>query len=70
MTNLEKYYDSIVAISNEFSFHDAVFMLRKYMTINEFYEYRKNEKEYNNKTFLQEKQENLEWLNTILYYFL
>ena len=48
MTNLEKYYDSIITISNEFSFHDAVFMLGKNMTIKEFYEYRENEKEYDN----------------------
>lgn len=80
MTNLEKYYNSIVAISNEISFHDAIIMLRneisfhdaivmlrKNMTFKEFSEYRKNQKEYDNKIFLQEKQENLEWLNKQYY---
>lgn len=62
MTNLEKYYDSIAALSNEVSFHDAVFMLRKNMTFNEFYKY-KQEHLY----ILQEKRDNLEWLSKPFY---
>lgn len=67
MTNFEKYYDSIVAVSDEINFHDAIVMLRKNMTFKEFYEYREIEKEYDNKIFLQEKQENLEWLKKSYY---
>lgn len=61
MTNLEKYYDSIAALSNEVSFHDAVFMLRKNMTFDKFSKYRK-ENWYNDKIIIQEKQDNLKWL--------
>lgn len=67
MINFEKYYDSIVAVSNEINFHDTIVMLRKNMTFQEFYEYREIEKEYDNKIFLQEKQENLEWLKKSYY---
>lgn len=66
MTNLEKYYDSIAALSNEVSFHDAVFMLRKNMTFDKFSKYRK-ENWYNDKTIIQEKQDNLEWLSKPYY---
>lgn len=66
MTNLEKYYDSIAELSNEFSFHDAVFMLRKNMPFVKFFKYRE-ENEYNDRIVIQEKQDNLEWLNKSYY---
>lgn len=66
MTNLEKYYDSIVAVSDEVSFHDAVLMLRKNMTFVKFFKYRE-ENEYNDKIIIQEKQDNLKWLSKPYY---